>query len=149
MATQKRERTSGRRLGAGAAVAMAMFLVAGCTSVRTDLGTSASSCYLALPTASRAVGPHSHLDGVHLYSAEALKREAPRLEEQLAGKIGPGENVCVLAFSGHFSRSSVSKGRGHTSGDVAIAVVTTASNHLLGTVVLPRLPLRFSHSHIG
>jgi hypothetical protein len=117
--------------------------------VRSNLGTSDSSCYLALPTASKAVGAHARLIGVHLFTQDDLKKEAPRLQKQIASQLRAGENLCVLAFSGHFTTSSVSKGRGRPSGSVAVVVVANPTNRLLGTVVLRRLPLRFTHSHIG
>ena len=45
------------RVGALAAgLVLAASLLASCSSARTDSGTTADSCYLALPTAAKAVG---------------------------------------------------------------------------------------------
>jgi len=40
----------------------------------------------------------------------------------------------------------VSKPLGHPSGTLAVAVVTTPGNHLLGTLVLSKIPVRFQHT---
>jgi hypothetical protein len=129
--------------------ALAACLLAGCTSARSDLGTSDSSCYLALPSASKAVGPHSRLLGVHLFTLDVLHREAPRLFKSLSPERPSQQRVCVLAFMGAFTTKSVSKPLGRPAGPVAVVVLKTPSNQLLGTVILRRLPLRFGHSHIG
>lgn len=145
---RRRLRRRGPRRAALAVLIVAV-LAAGCTSARSNLGTSDSSCYLALPSAVKAVGSHARLIGVHLFTLGKLKREAPRLQREFSPQLRSGEKVCVLAFSGQFTPSSVSKGRGLPSGTVAVVVVATPSNRLLGTVVLRRVPLRFTHSHIG
>ncbi len=124
-------------------------VVAGCTSVRSNLGTSDSPCYLALPAATKAVGQHSRLLGVHLYTLASLRHQSPKLFKQISSADSSGQRVCVLAFSGRFTSTSVSKPHGQPAGQVAIAVLTSPSNKLLGTVILKRTPLRFSHSHIG
>lgn len=132
-----------------AACALIILLAAGCTSIRSNLGTSDSVCFLALPTATKAVGSHSRLLGAHLFSLAELRREAPRLAAQISAKGSPKQSLCVLAFSGHFSATTVSKPHGRAVGEVAVVVLTRPSNVLLGTVILTRVPLRFSHSHIG
>jgi hypothetical protein len=124
-------------------------VAAGCTSARSDLGTSDSSCYLALPTAAKAVGPHTRLLGVRLFTLADLRHQAPRLSKQLSATGSSATRVCVLAFSGRFTSTSVSQPHGRPEGPVAVAVLTSPSNKLLGTVIFERIPLRFSHSHIG
>jgi hypothetical protein len=132
-----------------AASALVVGLAAGCTSVRSNLGTSDSSCYLALPAATHAVGSHSRLLGVHLLTLADLRRQAPKLVTQLSPEGPLTQSLCVLAFSGHFTSAEVSKAHGQPVGQVAIVVLTRPSNELLGTVILRHLPLRFSHLHIG
>jgi hypothetical protein len=132
-----------------AAFALVVGLAAGCTSVRSNLGTSDSSCYLALPAATHAVGSHSRLLGVHLLTLADLRRQAPKLVTQLTLKGSSSQSLCVLAFSGHFTSTEVAKPHGRPAGQVAIVVLTRPSNELLGTVILGQLPLRFSHLHIG
>jgi len=144
-----REHLSFLRARAPAACALVFLLAVGCTSIRSNLGTSDSSCFLALPAATKAVGPHSRLLGARLFSLAELRREAPKLAAQVSPKGSPKQSLCVLAFSGHFSSTAVSKPLGRSAGEVAVAVLTRPSNLLLGTVILKRLPIRFSHSHIG
>ena len=122
---------------------------AGCTSARSNLGTSDSSCFLALPAATKAVGSHGRLVGVHLFTQDDLRRQDPKLFTQVTVNGSSMHTFCVLAFTGHFTSTSVSDPEGRAAGQVAIVVLTKPENKLLGTVILRRLPLRFSHSHIG
>ncbi len=146
-------RTVARLVTASVSCAVAAGLLAGCTSARSNLGTSDSSCYVALPTAARAVGSHSRLIGVHLTTVATLHRQFPRLFHELSVELShepaPGQRLCVVAFSGSYSRSTVSKPLGRPSGSVAIVVLKFPSNELLGTAIDVRLPVRFGHSHIG
>ncbi len=135
--------------GGLASCTLAICLAAGCTSPRSNLGTSDSSCYLALPAATKAVGSHSRLLGAHLFTLTDLRRQAPTLVAQIGPKGSPKQRVCVLAFSGHFRSTEVRKAHGRSVGPVAIVVLTSPSSSLLGTVILKRVPLRFSHFHIG
>lgn len=147
---QRMRRNPSSSLARGLAVsALVVGLAAGCTSVRSNLGTSDSSCYLALPAATHAVGSPSRLLGAHLLTLADLRRQAPKLVTQLSPKGRPTQSLCVLAFSGHFTSAQASKPHGHPTGKVAIVILTRPSNELLGTFILPRVPLRFSHFHIG
>jgi hypothetical protein len=127
-------------------LAMAM---AGCTSGRSTLGTSDDSCYLALPTATSAVRSHGRLVGVHLFTLKTLRQRTPGLLKDLDTTYHASQRVCVIAFSGDFRKSSVTRGRGQASGRVAVVVSTTPGNHLLGTAILGRTPLHFGHPHVG
>ncbi len=138
-----------RRIAAGLAACLATAsVVAGCSSVRSDLGTSDSSCYLALPAASRAVHGSGQLAGAHLLTLTGLRREAPRLFGHLAARPGPGR-ICVIEFTGAFTRESVARPLGSPSGRLAVVVLRTPSNLLLGTVILDHPPLHFGHDHVG
>jgi hypothetical protein len=124
-------------------------LLAGCTTARSNLGTSASSCYLALPTATKATRSHGRLLGVRRYTLSGLRKQAPQLLNDLATKEPASQSVCVIAFTGTFSAGSVSDPRGRASGHLAVVVSTAPGNHLLGTVIFTRAPLHFGHSHLG
>lgn len=130
-----------------AGLVLAASLLASCSSARSDLGTSDESCYLALPTAAKAVGGHGHLEGVRKYTLSSLHGVAPRLYGRLAHDVAKKQSVCVAGYSGHFTSSEVSKPLGHPSGTLAVAVVTTPANKLLGTLILTKLPVRFEHTH--
>jgi hypothetical protein len=124
-------------------------LLVGCTSVRNSLGTSDSSCYIALPTAARSVGPHSKLIGVHQFTVKSLSHKAPTLYRDLAKGKPSSQRLCVIAFVGTFTRSSVEMPFGRTSGQLAVVVTEAPSNRLLGTVIFLHAPLQFEHNHIG
>ena len=146
----ERPRAMWRRLGTGLLGCLLISVIfAGCTSVRSSLGTSAGPCYLALPTATRAVNGHGRLVGVQLLTLSAIHREAPGLFDDLATTHADSQRVCVIAFAGHFSQQSVADPRGLPVGRLAIVVSTTPANQLLGTVIALRSPLRLGHSHIG
>ncbi|HUD16248.1 MAG TPA: hypothetical protein VMQ59_03255 [Acidimicrobiales bacterium] len=128
---------------------LALCLLAGCTSVRSNLGTTDSSCYLGLPSATRAEGSSGRLTGVHRYSLKTLRQKAPQLLAALPSGYRSSQQVCVFAFSGSFTRSSVTKPLGAATGPVAIVVATSPSNQLIGTVIVPHVPLHFGHPHLG
>jgi hypothetical protein len=139
-----------QRWAAGAAgCALVAGVLAGCTTARSSLGTSDSSCYLALPTATKAVGSHGHLFGVQKFSLSALRKNAPHLLHDLATNAPGSETVCIIAFTGKFTAGSVSEPRGRASGHLAVVVSTTPGNHLVGTVIFTKAPLHFGHSHAG
>jgi hypothetical protein len=121
----------------------------GCTTARSGLGTSDSSCYLALPTATKAVGSQGRLLGVQRFSLSALRRNAPHLLHDLGTNAPGSETVCIIAFTGKFTAGTVSDARGQSTGHLAVVVSTTPGNHLLGTVIFTRAPLHFGHSHAG
>jgi hypothetical protein len=146
-----RSRTRTQRLPRLASLAAALVLAAGllasCSTARTDFGTTDASCYLALPTAAKAVGGQGHLEGVRKYTLSSLRGVAPRLYKRLAGDVSKKQGVCIAGYSGHFTAAEVSKPLGHPSGTLAVAVVTTPANKLLGTLILTKLPVRFGHTH--
>jgi len=138
-----------RRSRAGALAAglvLAASLLAACSSARSDSGTTADSCYLALPTAAKAVGGHGRLEGVRKYSLSNLHSIAPKLYGRLAEDVPKKQSICIAGYSGHFTSSDVSKPLGQRSGTLAVAVVTTPGNRLLGTLVLSKIPVRFQHT---
>ncbi|HEX3460739.1 MAG TPA: hypothetical protein VHT49_07525, partial [Acidimicrobiales bacterium] len=122
-------------------------LLAGCTSARSNLGTSDSACFLSLPAATKAVGGHSKFIGVHLYTLASLRKNAPHLYAALPSLPATNQRICAIAFMGTFTKASVSQPRGLASGTVAVVVLKTPSNQLLGTVLFNHAPVRFGHSH--
>lgn len=130
-------------------VTLAVCLLAGCTSARNSLGTSDSSCYLALPSAKQAAGPHSKFIGVHQFTLSSLHRKDPRLFDFLTGVKPTSQRVCIIEFSGSFTHASVQKPLGKSSGRLAVVISEAPSNHLLGTVIFHHPPLDFAHPHVG
>ena len=128
-----------------AVLVVAASLLSACSAARNGLGTSDESCYLALPTAAKAVGSHAHLAGVRKFSLGGLHSIAPRLYRHLTDDLPKGQSVCLAAYTGHFDASGVSKPFGRLRGTVAVVVVTTPANRLLGTLILAKIPVRFEH----
>jgi hypothetical protein len=139
-----------RRLWRGALCCVVAATVgAGCTTARSDLGTSVGSCYLALPTATRAVHGHGHLLGVQQFTVGWLHRHAPALYREVATSQAADKRICVVAFSGRFRAGSVTRARGLSSGQLAVVLSTAAGNHVLGTVIFAKPPLRIGLSPAG
>jgi hypothetical protein len=140
-----------RRRATGALAGCLLFagVASGCTTARNDLGTSASSCFLALPSASAAVHRHGKLFGVEGFTLAGLRRLTPHLFADLGTTEALSQRVCVTAYTGHFTAASVSHPRGRSSGRLAVVVSTFPTNKLLGTVIFIHPPFHFGHSHIG
>jgi hypothetical protein len=128
-------------------------ILAGCTTARSTLGTSDSACYLALPTATKAVHSQGRLLGVHRDALSALRKQSPGLLDDLAikesssGSHSGSQAVCVAAFVGNFTAQSVTDPHGRDAGRLAVVVSTTPGNRVLGTVIFRQAPLHFGHSH--
>ena len=129
----------------GLALSLSLVVATGCTSARTNQGTADESCYLSLPTAQKAVGGHGHLAGVRKVSLSTLRGMAPRLYGHLSEDMSGHQAVCLAAYRGHFVSSEVEKPLGRESGPLAVAVVTSPGNKVLGTLILNRIPVRFQH----
>jgi hypothetical protein len=121
----------------------------GCTAVRTNLGTSDSSCYLALPAATKGVHSAGKLVGVQRSTLTKMEKSFPHFVDDLHLGGVTAQSVCLFAYSGQFTAQSVSKPGGRPDGRLAVVVLSTPSNFLLGTVILKHAPLRFGHPHIG
>ena len=76
-----------------------------------------------------------------------LKGPAPRLYAKLSAELSGKQAVCLVAYTGHFDASNVSKAFGRSSGSLAVVAVKTPGNELLGTLILAHLPVNFNHSH--
>ena len=119
-------------------------LLTACSAARADLGTTDESCYLALPTAAKAVGGHAHLAGVRKYTLAGLRGVAPRLYGRMADDMPKNRDVCLAAYTGtspvvrrqaaRARRRHARRGRRHHPG-----------SDLLGTLILNKLPVRFQH----
>ena len=137
-----------RRLGVwGGAVIFCAAAFAGCSSARVGLGTTDESCYLALPTAHEAVGGHGHLEGIRKYRIEDMKTVAPRLYDYLADQAPKTQVICIAGYTGLFTESMVKKPIGRSEGKLAVVVVTSPGNKVLGTLILEKIPVRFQHTH--
>ncbi|HEX4082879.1 MAG TPA: hypothetical protein VHX40_07935 [Acidimicrobiales bacterium] len=146
-------RSGGRRVWRTGAVALAVLAsvaLTACTSVRDDLGTSDSGCYVALPVATAAVGHHGHLRGVRLVDVSALRGHASRLYRAATSAPGPKiGHVCLVAYTGHFDADTVTQPIGQPQGVLAVVEVEYPDNRLVATLLIAHPPLSFGHSHLG
>ena len=119
---------------------------AGCSSAHAGLGTTDESCYLALPTATKAVGGHGHFAGIRKYTVGGLKGMAPQLYDAITDQVGSHQAVCLAAYTGTFTSGMVTKPLGRSAGKLAVVVVTSPGNKVLGTLILSKIPVRFQHT---
>ena len=116
-----------------AGVAVAAVLGA-CTSVRTNLGTESSNCYLTLPTAVGAVHGQGHLVGMRLINTSALVKPVPALGTP------PGRaatQVCLVAFGGRFAAADVERPVGSPEGSVAVVETSYPAARVVATWLGP------------
>lgn len=133
--------------------ALALGLLAGCTSARDTLGTSSSQCFRAVPVAEAAVEHRGTFVGVRLIGAAQL-RHRQQMRQLLAARAGPKvRSLCIVTFHGHFDIDQVKKAFGmpppEGEGIYAVAVVSSPQNELIGTLVLTRQPLSVRHEVLG
>ncbi|MHB8680559.1 MAG: hypothetical protein ACYDA2_00480 [Acidimicrobiales bacterium] len=145
-----------RRLAALASVAvMAVSGLAatGCGSPRNSLGTTSSPCFRAVPVASEAVKDRGKLAGVRLVGPKTIDAY-PRLRAVVQRRAGSHiRSVCVVSFHGQFRLDQVRDPIGHAppggTGIVALVLVSSPQNRLLGTLVLEHEPLPLRHEVLG
>lgn len=148
-AARGRRRRAGTRLaGVAAALALAAALLGGCASVRNELGTANSACYISLPRAVAAVHDHGHLFGVRLVNVASLQHRAPLLYR--AARRAPGKKVgqvCLVAFAGTFRSAEVEDAAGNATGRLAVVELAYPAKRLFATLIVQHPPLPFGHSH--
>jgi hypothetical protein len=148
MSTRVRTRSRWWRSLLGAVVLIGV--LAGCDPLRAGLGTTNGSCYVAIPTAQDAVGNQGRLLGLRLEAVNSIGKADQRiLAVAMMGPHKKGQDVCLVAYTGKFSASSLKKAVGAPSGTLAVVVLDYPSNVLLGTILFRHLPIRFGHSHFG
>ena len=147
-----------RPLALAVSVAVMVAGSGACGAGRNILGTNTGPCFLALPVAKRAVEGRGKLAGVRLIDIPKLTsvpgdRAVRALLDQIAVPLP--RDVCLVAYAGSFTLSQVEQPTGLLPpgpggvGRYAIVVVTAPTSALLGTFVVPRLPLDFTHTHVG
>jgi hypothetical protein len=138
-------------------IAVSLAGTGACGAGRNILGTSTSPCFLALPVAKRAVEGRGTLAGVRMIDIPRLTGGAgDRAVRELLDlmTVPLPRNVCLIAYAGSFTLGQVEQPAGlplpgNGVGRYAIAVVTTPKAMLLGTFVVRRLPLDFTHARVG
>ena len=111
-----------------------------CSARGASLGTTSAPCFHALPAAASAVEHRGQFVGVRLVSASKIKARVPA-----AAALGRSR-ICLVAYKGEYSPAQVSRPLDDQSGVYAVVGVNQSGTTVLGTLVLPRLPLAFRHS---
>jgi hypothetical protein len=133
-----------------AGLALGGTVLGGCTAGRSELGTGNSGCYEALPTAVSAVHGVGKLEGVRLVPVSALRHYSTHLYEAARAVSRPRlSHVCLVAFSGHFTKDRVENPVGRYQGSLAIVELSYPHSRLLATLIVARPPLPFAHNSIG
>lgn len=126
---------------------MMVVTLAGCTSARNTLGTSASPCFDALALAGNAVHHRGTFAGVRLVSFDTVGTDL-HMRSKLSALFGPKvHSVCAVSYRGTFGADQVERPLGPPPaggiGHFAIVIVSKPQNRLLGTIVRLTQPLRF------
>ena len=135
-------RISLRRAGAaGVGLALAVVALGGCASAHNSLGTGSSSCFQALPSATKAVHSKGRLLGVRRVTLAQLRRPPTT-----SSSLPPSDrSVCVVAFQGKFVPGDVDHVAVPRNGNYAVVVVGEHGGEPLHASVTDQLPLRFRH----
>lgn len=120
----------------------------GCASVRNDLGTVSSGCYVDLALASHAVHHHGRLRGVRLVPVASLRPHEPLLFDAAEVRRKRLGQVCLVAFGGQFHSDLVDHPIGEPTGKLAVVELGYPNRKLLATLIVTRPPLAFGHSHL-
>ena len=125
-----------RRAVVAAVVTVA--LTGACAAPRNTLGTAASPCFRALPTARAAVHNHGRFLGVRRIGrrgfTKAFHTDPP-----------PGREFCAVGFSGPYRPGEVDRAPAGAAGHYAVITVTMRGTTVLRSFVVDRLPLRLGH----
>ena len=121
-----------------ARVAVAVALVAGCAAPRNSLGTAASPCFRALPTAKAAVHHQGRFVGVRRVSRN-------RARELFHTEPPAGREFCLVGFSGAYRPDNVDHAVGTSSGRYAAVLVTLRGTTALRTFLVDKLPTHLRH----
>jgi hypothetical protein len=147
-----------RPVALAVSVAVVAAGIGACGAGRNILGTNTGPCFMALPTARRAVEGRGKLAGVRLIDIPRLTsapgdRDVRALLDLIAVPLP--RDVCLVAYAGSFTLGRVEQPTGLLLpgpggvGQYAIVVVTAPTSVLLGTFVVRRLPLDFTRTHVG
>jgi hypothetical protein len=120
--------------------------LSGCAGAHSALGPSAGVCFKALPGANDAVHRQGHLIGVRLVDASLLQRRM--VSGSGLDALAPKTPLCVFAYSGKFTSSTVTSAPPGLSGDYAIVALAGSRPKVVGAFVVNHLPTRFGHPRV-
>lgn len=136
----------GLRLSACAfAVAVTAASLAGCASVRSDLGTADSNCFVDVASALHAVRHEGRLHGVRLVTVASLRARSVLLYRTARGAPHHPSQVCLVDFEGRFRAARVTDAAGDRTGRSAVVEFGYPGRRLLGTFLMAKPPFSFGH----
>ena len=140
----------GRAVALSVALVLSAALVSGCTASRNGLSTHDSVCFRVYPEAYAAVYHHGRFAGTRYLGPRALVVELRHVVVPDAISDAFKMATCLVAFTGHFSVSTVEKGwaPGGGPGRIAIVIIRQRDLSLVSTVVLGRIPPRLVFAHV-
>ncbi len=140
----------GRAFASLAIVVASAGAIGGCTASRNELGNHDNACFRVLPEALAAVHHRGHFAGARYLAPKALIVQLHHVVVPDALADASKVATCLVAFTGRFSVSDVTRGWAPTggSGRIAIVVVRQRDLVLLATVVLGRIPPTLVFAHV-
>lgn len=125
-----------RRLSVAVVTVAVAALSTSCTvTQRNSLGTGASPCYRAIPTARSAVHDQGVFVGVRRLRSTTVGRRFPG-----SPTVEQSGSMCVVAY-----RESASPEGSRHLARFTVVIVTSPGNKLVRTMVLRKLPVGFRH----
>jgi hypothetical protein len=145
----------GPRVAVLAGILLSLLALCSCTSVRNTLGTHDSACFRVLPTAAAAVQEVGKYQGVRYVAAGSLltgirPATPPVTPVPQALKNALHTSVCLVLYKGTYDVDSVLAGwspSGDKTDPYAVVVIKQSDDTVLATVLLVKIPLRFSHQY--
>lgn len=138
------------RFATAAVIVVIAGVVGGCTASRNGLGTHDSACFRVYPQAFAAVHRHGRFAGERYLPPHALIVQIHNVVVPDSLVDASRVATCLVAFTGHFSASSVEKGWAPSGrpGRIAIVVIRQRNSVVLATVVLRHIPKSLVFAHV-
>jgi hypothetical protein len=139
-----------RKLVALLAAVALMGLLGGCAASRNGLSTHNSVCFRVIPEAFAAVHDHGHFAGDRYLPPRALILDVRHSTVPAALENARRAGTCLVAFTGHFTVSDVSRSWDPSGrpGRIAIVIIRQRDLALVTTVVLRRIPPRLVFARV-
>jgi hypothetical protein len=124
-------------------------VLGGCTASRNALSTHDSVCFRVYPEALAAVHDHGRFAGERYLPPHALTSGIHKVAIPVSLKAAARVATCLVAFTGHYTASSVEQcWAPNGPGPVAIVVIRQRDSLLVATVVLTQMPRRLGFAHV-
>jgi hypothetical protein len=124
----------------GAAVALGLAGLSGCSSAPTISNASVSVCYRAIPVGRASLQTsQARLVGVHELPLDKVRLSLPAAEKARLAAEDDTE-ICAMAFVGSFSPGQVRLAPAGESGKIAVVLVSAKHLRLVAAAVIAKVP---------